>query len=169
MKTWTSIMLLFIGLACIVIIGCNTYLDRFTPSNLPEKSLDYINKEPNDYGWFHSLYDAEQVMLKIISTRRDRLIDWEYWLKKDETAYQDAKGYLEPAIIESRQAQEIAIGSKERPYSILGIMSYLGIGGGALLFGKEKLTGSNHITKDKNNADIIKAKEEVRTEFKKQE
>lgn len=166
MKAWKSILLLFVGLICIAITSCGSYLDRFTPSNLPEKSLNYANKDPNDYGWFHSLYDAENLMQGILSTRRDRLIDWEYWLKKDEAAYQDAKGYLEPAIAESRQAQEIVVGSKDQPYSILGILSYLGIGGGALLLGKEKLVGRNQYTKEQHDADVTKAKEETRAELK---
>jgi len=166
MKTWKIVLLLIIGLVCIAITSCSSYLDRFTPSSLPGKSLEYTNKDPNDYGWFHSLYDAESLMQGIFSTRRDRLIDWEYWLKKDEAAYQDAKGYLEPAIAESRQVQEIAIGSEDQPYSILGLLSYLGIGGGGLLLGKEKLVGRNQCTREQHDLDVAKAKEEGPSEPK---
>lgn len=160
MRNWKIILFLLIGVICITITSCGSVLDRITPSNLPEKSLSYTNKDPNDYGWFHSLYDAENLMQGILSTRRNRLIDWEHWLKKDEAAYQDAKGYLEPAIAESRGAQEIFIGSKDQSYSILGILSYLGIGGGALLLGKEKFVGRNQYTKEQHDTDVAKAKEE---------
>ena len=166
MKNWKIILLLFVGLICMAITSCGSILDKYTPSNLPGKSLDYTNKDPNDYGWFHSLYDAENLMQEILSTRRDKLIDWEYWLKKEDAAYQDAKGYLEPAIAESLRMQEIVIGSEDQPYSILGILSYLGVGGGALFLGKEKLVGRNQYTKEQRDADIAKAREEVRAELK---
>lgn len=164
MKNWKSYILLLVGLVCLAVTSCRTYIDKLTPCPLTKKALAYTESEPNDFGWFHSLDDGERLLRGIISMRRDRLEEWNYWIRKDENAYNDAKGQQEPIVIETRETQERVIGSEDQPLSILGILSYLGIGSGALLLGKEKLVGKNQYTKEQHDVDVAIAKDEGRKE-----
>ena len=150
-------LLLGVALTGIVLMSCASLLDEITPADIPMESLEYAGYEPNEVG-FYSLKKARTVLREVVTIHRDRLLDWEYNLKREQFLYEAAKGYLEPAIQEAREFQELLIGSAEQPLSILGLMTYLGFGGAGTLMGKNLLKRKKDYTPEEYAIGIEKAK-----------
>jgi len=158
MKDWKSILLLAVGLACIAITNCSM-LDNIVPVNLPQASLKYLDIDPNEVG-FPSLQKAKDILNDMVLVHYERAMGFKRLLEDENYEYGFCKGLLEPAIREGEAWKALIIGDEDQPFSILGILSYLGIGAGALFLGKEKLVGHNQFSREQHDTDVEKAKEE---------
>lgn len=163
MKKWKYILT---GLVCLIglgLISCGSVLPRLMPSDVPKQTREYLATEPNDYGLYFTLYDAEEAFKDVLTLHRDRLLDWEYYLKKEENLYTDAKGYLEPQIAQSRESLGTIIGDENTPFSLAGILTLVGFSGLTGLIGKNMKRGGDY-TPEEHDLDVANALEEGRTE-----
>lgn len=156
-KNWKYYLLTLICIVGMVILSCRSYLDKWTPANVPSQAWSYVDKDPNDFGIFISLADARAIMREILTTRRNRLRDWKYELSKDKAAYQDAKTYLEPDIEDAVAAQEMFVGNENQPFSIIGMLTMSGLGGLGTLIGKNKMKRKGDLSPEEVEVEKSKA------------
>ena len=65
----------------------------------------------------------------IVIKHRDNQTELLRAAQDDKVKYQDAIGFIEPAIAEAQATQDLVVGSESQPFSILGILGGLGVGG----------------------------------------
>jgi len=155
---WKNYLLVIICVLCLAAIGCQSILDRITPSEIPEISMDYAETEPNEIG-FKSLYDAKKIKDKIIIKHRSNQKSLLRLAEDDKLAYGDAIKLIVSSIEESKAFQDLVIGSEGNQFSIMGILA--GLTGGAAIGKALKRKGDfspeEHIAEvEKVRADTIK-------------
>lgn len=166
-KDWKTYLLLGFSLVCVGLMSCGSMLDKVTPANIPERALSYIDKEPNDIAnlfGINSLYDAKIVKDEITIKHRISQRDFLRMVEDDKVDFGDASGLIAQAVAESQAGQDLMIGSKDQPISILGIMASLGLGTGGLLLGKNKFHAKGDVTKEVHNAEVEAAYNKGKTE-----
>jgi len=151
-------------LAGIGLMSCGSFLDQVTPSEVPKQTRAYLKADANDFGSFVSLHEAEQARRDVVTQHRDYLLDWEFELKKEDYLYQDAIGYLTPAIERSREMQAIIVGSEDQPFSLAWFITQAGFGGTIGLLAKNLLKRKKDYTPEEHFLDVERAKEEGREE-----
>jgi len=166
-KDWKMYLTLCIAFVCIGLMSCGSMLDKVTPANIPERSLDYIDKEPNDVAnlfGINSLYDAKIVKDEITIKHRTTQKEFLRMVEDDKLDFGDATGLIAQAVAESQAGQDLMIGAKDQPISILGIMASVGLGTGGLLLGKNKFHAKGDVTKDVHEAELKAAYEQGKNE-----
>lgn len=129
-----EITLIVLGFLIVAVLGCQSLIDRITPTQIPAEARAYA--DVND-SW-PTLYDAVRIKHKIIINHRTKQIDLLRMARDDKLAYQDAIDILQPYIDEGQAFQDLMIGSEDKPYSILGLLAAAGIGLGGLQIGRKK-------------------------------
>lgn len=131
-KTWRdykNMLLVLVMVACLAVIGCRTMLDAVTPGLMPKRTASY-NGDPNAAG-LTSLADLKEARSDTIIRHRDTQTDLMRQAEDDKVAYSDALGFIEGNIADSQNLQDTAVGSEDKPFSILGVLA--GFTGGAAI------------------------------------
>jgi len=125
-----KVLIILLAITIILVVGCRSLLDEVTPATIPPRSVDYIGPDNPvaDVGQVPSLGDAQRIKDEIIIKHRDTQIDLLRVAQDDKFKYQDALGFIEVAIAESQQLQDLIVGSEDNPYSLLGVFASLGAG-----------------------------------------
>lgn len=130
---WKHYIMLIVGLCCLTILGCASFVDMLTPVRVSDASYDYLNIE-SDGGWV-SLDKARQMRNEIIITHRDNQIKYLRDAEDDKMYFNDAI-IIQENIKSAEELQTLMIGSETQPFSVLGILAgaFPGLAlGGALL------------------------------------
>jgi len=116
-------VLLVVGLACIAVLGCASFVDMLTPADVSNAALEYVSQQPD--GWT-SLHTARDIRNKIIVKHRTEQLGLLRAAEDDKFAYADAINTININIQEAESLQTLIIGDENHPFSILGVL------GGAL-------------------------------------
>ena len=125
-KTKVNWIILVVGILALIVVGCNSYLDRLTPAEAPKFTLEYLGGDPAP-PWY-SLHDAREDRTDTIRLHRDEQKNLLRLAEDDELAFQDAIGFINTSIEDAESFQKLLVGSAEQPISILGMLAGLGIG-----------------------------------------
>ena len=123
---WNYVILL-VGIVCLAVVSCRTYLDMVTPAVIPERSLAYADVDPNDLG-FISLADAKDIRNTITIKHRDKQTRLLRETTDDKVKFQDARQLITSNIDEAEYVQDLVVGSTDNPLSLLGLLGPAGIG-----------------------------------------
>ena len=156
---WLAVLCTLIGIIGIATLSCNNLMNRVIPADLPEKSVQYVadacdfTLPINIYG-FTSLYDAQRLESQVVFTYEARKREFQRMLEDNEFEFDAAAGPLRLSISESEQFKTQMIGDETTPFSIVGMLSFLGIGTGGMLFGKNKLQRKGDYTPEQHDIDV---------------
>jgi len=125
-------LLVIVCILSLSLIGCRSFLDRLTPAEIAEISVDYSGLDiPVVLEDIGSLRDARKVRDAIIINHRTQQLDLLRLAQDDELRYKDAIGFIEMSIAAAENLQDLIVGSEGEPFSILGILA--GFTGGAAI------------------------------------
>lgn len=133
MRKNVSYGLIILCILCLGIIGCESFMARFTPADMPQESVIYseITPEPATIVGVGTLRSAQNVKNKIIVKHRTVQLDLLRMAQDDTLAYQDAIGFIQQSIKAAQALQDLVIGSEGQPFSLLGLLA--GFTGGAAI------------------------------------
>jgi len=94
--------------------------------------MSYADREM-PLGGVMTLWEAKQIKERIIIKHRVSQLSVRRIAEDDKYAHDDALGFIDTNIAASERFQDIIVGSKDNPMSIMGL---LGIGGLGLLGGR---------------------------------
>lgn len=117
-----SIFVCIVCAAILIIFGCQTVVDRITPASVGPQAPEYLGEEPKD---IYSLYELKIMKDTIAINHRDKQLELLRAAEDDTYAFNDAKGFIEPAIQEAEALQEKIIGSDDNPLSVSGLLFML--------------------------------------------
>lgn len=137
MNKLKTVLLTVLCTAVIVIVSCRAMLEEIVPIRINKRAVEYANVDPNSFGVITSLADAKRVRIEIIANHRDKQLALKRWSEDDNLAHGDAYGFINNDIDRGEYALDLAIGSKDNPFSIFGILAMLGVSGGSLAIGKK--------------------------------
>lgn len=109
-------------LLCVTILAClscASVMDRVTPAYTPPQAPEYVNQEVKD---LYSLFELRIMQSDIAIHHRNMQLELLRAAEDDELAFQDAKGFIEPAIAEANSFQQKVIGNDANPISISGFL-----------------------------------------------
>lgn len=155
MKIARSVIITLLLIAVVVVVGCRSLLDEFTPAKIRDRAADYAEVTEEDIGVFPSLADAMDTRIEIIIKHRDTQVSLKRLAEDDSVLYKDALGFIDAAIEESINLQGLIIGSPENPISLLGLLVPLGLGAVA---GKELFKRGKDYSPEEYEAAVAKAK-----------
>ena len=150
-------------IVCIIMLataGC-WMVDEIIPARIDKRSTDYANVDPNVakgiFG-YDSLAGAYRIKTEIIVTHRGMQLSLKRAIEDDNLAHGDAYGLIGASITQGEYIRDLVIGSEDQPFSILGIVASLGIGGVGLAAGRKYLHTPGDFTPEQHEAELIKAK-----------
>jgi hypothetical protein len=156
-RDWKSWVLLAVSSLAILLMSCNSMLDKFVPVTAPPRAVAYMDGDPNEYAelWgFTSLWKLRNLQTEVEIKHRAHIVEFNRMVADEEIEYGDATGPLALAIQEGETAKDLLIGSPEQPFSLLGLMALSGVGGGALLLGKNKFSKTGDVPETQYRLDI---------------
>lgn len=121
-KCCLSIFVCVICMVILFIFGCQTIVDRITPAAVAPQAPSYIGETPKD---IYSLYRLKLMKDAIAIQHRDKQLELLRAAEDDTYGFNDAKGFIEPAIQEANALQERIIGDDGNPYSVSGLLFLL--------------------------------------------
>jgi len=127
-RDFKNVLLVIICTASLVVIGCRGILDRITPAEEAPQVGSYLDRGSKD---FTSLFDLRRDRDAIIIKHREGQISLKRLAQDDKRQYQDVITFVDEAIEESQQFQDLVVGSEDQPFSILGVLA--GFAGGAAI------------------------------------
>ena len=122
-----NILLMILCLVSIASISCGGFIDRITPCEVAEQSMEYVGRDFPPLG-IMTLYEAKQIRERIIITHRVSQISALRIVEDDKYAHDDAIGFINGNITASESFQDVVIGSKDNPLSIMGLLGTTGLG-----------------------------------------
>lgn len=157
MKKTKAILVTLILIVVLGILGCRTFIDSITPSDIDERAQEYSKVSDEKIGKWKSLNDAVEVRKEIIIKHRTEQVDLRRKAQDDKILYKDAIGFIDSNIQESLDLQGIVIGNSENPFSLLGMLAPLGIG---TMVGSVFIKRRNDYSPKEYEAGVEKAKTE---------
>ncbi len=157
MKKTKTVLVILILIIVLGILGCRTFVDSVTPSNIDKRAQEYSKATDKEIGEWKSLNDAIEVRKEIIINHRTEQIDLKRKAQDDKILYKDAIGFIDGNIQESLDLQSIIIGSPDNPFSILGMLAPFGIGA---IIGSVFIKRRNDYSPEEYEAGVEKAKTE---------
>jgi hypothetical protein len=122
-----------------------------------EQSYEYVNESLDSFKEIDSLHNVKKLYNKIVIKHRTKQIDYLRAAEDDDLASNDAIGFIKANIKESEHLQGIMVGSKDQPFSLLGMLApFLG---GAAIFNMKKRKGD--YSPEEVEAVVAKAKRRV--------
>lgn len=140
------------------ILSCRALLEEAVPVKINERAIAYAEVDPDSFGIIESLADAKRVKVEIIVNHRDMQLALDRAKEDDNLAHGDAYGFINSNIAAGEATLDLAIGSEDNPFSIMGILLSLGIGGGGLALGRKYLKRPGDYTPQEHEAEVIKAR-----------
>lgn len=143
MKAKSNILLVGIVLLSLVLLGCGSVADYFTPAEIPQRTAGYVSNDPNLAG-LTSLKRAKEVRQDVLITHRDTQLDLKRLAEDDKLQYSDALEVIDFNISQSQTMQDLALnGTDTTP----GLMTVL-FGAGGLLAGRNFLKRPGDLSPD---------------------
>ena len=143
MKAKSNILLVGIVLLSLILLGCGTVADYFTPAEVPQRTAQYVSNDPNLAG-FTTLKKARKIRQDVLITHRDTQLDLKRLAEDDELQYSDALEVIDTNISQSQAIQDIVLnGTDTSP----GLMTVL-FGAGGLLAGRNFLKRPGDLSPD---------------------
>lgn len=140
-----SIVTTLVLLVVLTLLGCQTVMDRVTPGYVAPQAPEYVDEEVKD---IYSLHELKLMKDNIAITHRDKQLELLRAAEDDTYAFQDAKGFIEPAIQEADELQDKIIGDDTNPFSLSGLL-FLTTGG---VIGRSFFKRPGDLTKDEARA-----------------
>jgi len=134
-------IIILVSVTILACLGCASIVDRLTPGYVQPQAPQYVNQEPKD---IYSLFEMKILQDDISISHRNRQLELLRTAEDDDLAFQDARGFLEPAIREAEEFQTKIIGDDSNPISISGFLFAL-TGG---MIGRSFLKRPGDMTKD---------------------
>jgi len=131
MKDQKNILLVTACVICLAIISCRSTMDRVTPCTQTEQSYEYVHESLDGFKEIDSLHNVKKLRNEIIIKHRTEQIGYLRAAEDDDNANSDAIGFITGNIKEAEYLQGIVVGSKNQPFSLLGILA--GISGGTVI------------------------------------
>ena len=156
MKTLKTVLLTLFFTALILMISCRSYLDECLPVSIDKRAAEYAGADPDDFGLITSLADAKRVKVEIVLNHRDQQLSLKRQAEDDNLAHGDALGFIDNTITVGDARMDMLIGDENTPFSLVGILATLSVGGVGLGVGKkffksDKELQREHDEKVKNN------------------
>jgi hypothetical protein len=123
-----NVFLVIICIAALAMIGCRSFVDRFTPAEVAPQVSEYLGVEHQD---ITSLHDLKRKKDAVVIKHRETQTDLMRMAKDDEVYYEDAITFIQANITEAQRLQDLVVGSEDQPFSILGVLA--GFTGGAAI------------------------------------
>lgn len=143
MKAKSNILLIGIVMLSLVLLGCGSVADYFTPAHVPQRTAGYVSADPNLSG-FTTLHKAKETRQDVLITHRDAQLDLKRQAEDDKLQYSDALEVIDFNISQSQTMQDIVLnGTDTTP----GIMTVL-FGAGGLLAGRNFLKRPGDLSPD---------------------
>lgn len=152
-------VLLTIG--CIIvlaILSCRTFLEEIVPVDINDRAIKYAKVDPESFGIIESLADAKRVKVEVVINHRNIQLGLKRASEDDNLAHGDAYGFINNNITAGEQTLDLIIGSGDNPFSIMGLLFSLGIGGGSLAIGRKYLKRPGDFTPQEHEAEVLKVK-----------
>jgi hypothetical protein len=127
MKDWKNVLLALLCVVCLAGISCGGFVDRITPCEVAEQSMEYAEREFPPLG-IMTLYEAKQIKERIIIKHRVSQISAKRIAEDDKYEHDDAIGFINANITASENFQEIVVGSPDNPMSLMGLLGTSGLG-----------------------------------------
>lgn len=128
------------------------------PVDINKRAVEYSKVDPDDLKPYPTLADAKRVRVEIIMNHRDKQIALKRTAEDDNLAHSDAYGFINQDILAGDSNLDLFIGSEDNPFSIMGILFSLGVGGGGLALGRRFLKRPGDYTPEQHEVEIVKAK-----------
>lgn len=141
----TSVVTTLVLTCVLVLLGCQTVVDRITPASVAPQAPQYLDRDPKD---LYSLYELRLMKDTIAIEHRNKQLELLRLAEDDTYAFQDARGFIEPAIAEADELQANIIGDDGNPFSISGML-FLLTGG---VVGRSFFKRPGDLTKDEAKA-----------------
>lgn len=149
------------ALAMMVIIGvmsCRSLLEEVVPVTINKRAAEYAGMDKEDFGVIESLADARRVAIEIAMNHRDAQLQLKRLAEDDLINHGDAHGFISQNIAAGEQTLDLMIGSEDNPFSIMGILAYLGMGAGGLAVGRKYMKRPGDFSPEEHYADISRVK-----------
>ena len=146
-RDWKSALLIFVVLACMMLIGCRTLLDNVTPAPISTVITNYTEEPVPEWGGFTTLKELrdQEALAKI--KHREEQIDLRRLAEDDKRNYHDVIAYTEANIAATEAYQDAFVGAVEQGSGMLptgGLVTLaLGLAGGGFLGRKTKRPGDS--------------------------
>ena len=127
----SNLVLGLIILLAVVLIGCGTIADHFTPAEIPERTATYVSEDPQLPG-LTNLHKAKKVKREVVIVHRDNQIDLKRMAEDDKLKYKDAFQVIDFNIEESTALQNVVLNGN----AIWPGMNSILFGAGGLLAGR---------------------------------
>ena len=121
-KCHLSIFVCVVCMTILFIFGCQTVVDRITPASVAPQAPEYVGQDVKD---IYSLYELKLMKDTIAIQHRDKQLELLRSAEDDTYAFNDAKGFIEPAIQEADALQAKVIGDDNNPLSVSGLLFML--------------------------------------------
>jgi hypothetical protein len=125
-------------------------MDRVTPAWVAPQAPSYVGDQPKD---IYSLYELKTMQSEISIQHRDKQLELLRLAEDDTYGFQDAAGFIEPAILAASDLQNRVIGDDVNPFSVSGLLMLLT--GGAV--GRQFLKRPGDLTPDEHKAKVMEA------------
>ncbi len=145
-------LLIVVCVAAMAILGCGSLIDNFTPAEVSRIAADYGEVELDG---ITTLKDAKQVKVGIAIKHRNVQTNLKRQAEDDSFLHGVANEFVDVSISEAETLQSIVIGSPDNPYSLLGLLAPLGLGG---IIGKTYMKRKGDFSPEEHEAEIVKAK-----------
>ena len=146
---YINVVLILLCLVCLAGVSCGGFIDRFTPCEVTEQSMEYANRD-FPLGGIMTLYEAKQIRERIRIKHRYEQVSIMRLAQDDKSEHADAIKFINSNITASENFQETVVGSVDNPMSIMGL---LGVGSISLMAGR--------MLKRKNDASPAEVKDIV--------
>jgi len=142
----------------IGVIGCRSLLEEVMPVNINKRAVEYSKIDLKELEPYPTLADAKRVKVEIIVNHRDKQISLKRQAEDDNLSNGDALGFINADIKTGDANLGLLIGSEDNPFSIMGILFSLGVGGGGLALGRKFLKRPGDYTPQEHEIEVVKAK-----------
>jgi hypothetical protein len=105
---WTNVLLAALFVVSLALLGCQNFMDSFTPAYLPERSAEYVGIDRNAVG-LTTLKDAKEIQQEISILHRNAQLELKRLAQDDKFAYQDALRLIEYNIEQSEALQQAVV------------------------------------------------------------
>jgi hypothetical protein len=158
MSKFKTVLLSLVLVLTIGLMSCRSLLEEFMPVNINKRAVEYSEIDPEELKPYPTLADAKRVKIEIIVNHRDKQISLKRQAEDDNLAHSDAYGFINQDIMAGDANLDLLIGSKGNPFSVMGMLFSLGVGGGGLALGRRFLKRPGDFTPQEHEVEIVKAK-----------
>lgn len=158
MNKFKTILLSLVLVLMIGIISCRLLLEEIMPASVDKRAAKYANIDPEELEPYPTLADVKRIKVEIILNHRDQQLSLKRQAEDDNLDHNDALGFINSSIAVSEANLDMIIGSENNPFSIMGILVSLGIGGGGLAFGRRFLKRPGDFTPEEHKCAVVEAK-----------